>query len=111
MMNTIHRLCFSYLSRVCWPGLCQIAACILTHTGEDPQMGDDGDPKPEFSEYINPGDGVHFDKVCVDVHVITKERIKDADDFPTVWQRLVNWVLLWQLSPRADPVNGGGSCS
>ena len=91
----------------CWPGLCQIAACIMTFAGKEPLVGAEGDPKPEFCTYINPGDRVQFDKVCVDVHGITKEKVKDAEDFPTVWKRLVTWIMYWQLSPRAGPILEG----
>lgn len=41
---------------------------------------------PELNIYINPEDG--FDNNCIRIHGITEDRVKDEDNFPTVWKTI-----------------------
>lgn len=48
---------------------------------------DNGEPfYPEQNIYLNPGDG--FDDMCVKVHGITANKVKDAPLFPDVWPEI-----------------------
>lgn len=47
----------------------------------------DGEPYyPEKNIYINPEDG--FDDICVKIHGITKEKVKNEPTFPLIWKQI-----------------------
>ena len=65
----------------------------------------DGEPYyPERDVYINPEDG--FDENCIRVHGITKNRVKDEPNFPTVWKEIekyfTNAVIIGHNVASAD---------
>lgn len=66
---------------------------------------DNGEPYyPEQNVYLNPGDG--FDDMCVKVHGITADKVKDAPSFPDIWPEIekyfTNTVVIGHNVAGAD---------
>ncbi len=65
----------------------------------------DGEPYfPEKNIYVNPEDG--FDDFCVKIHGISKDKVKNEPNFPTVWKELekyfTNAVIIGHNVASAD---------
>ena len=57
----------------------------------------DGDPYyPEKDIYLNPEDG--FDDICIRIHGISNDVVKDKPNFPHVWQYIEKYFTNFILS-------------
>lgn len=59
--------------------ICQIGIMCLNYSNEEPYF-------PELNIYINPED--NFEYNCIKTHGITADKVKEEDNFPTVWKKI-----------------------
>lgn len=77
--------------------ICQIGIMCENYKNNEPYY-------PERDIYINPEDG--FDDFCIKIHGITRDKVKDKQTFPQVWENIekyfVNSVVIGHNVASAD---------